>query len=94
MALAAPVDELDPELERGLGGADEVGLLEAERPIELLDGGDGRFADTDGADLFRFHQLDRDAVPERIAFACCRHLVIQLELPGRRSETHRSIGCR
>ena len=73
MALAAPIDELDAELERGLGGADEVGLVEAEPAIELLDGRDGRFADTDGADLFRFHQLDREAVPERIAQPGRRH---------------------
>ncbi len=73
VALAAPVDELDPELEGGLGGPDEFGLVEAERMVEPAQRGNGGFADADGADLIRFDQLDPKALLERIAHPRRRH---------------------
>ncbi len=49
---AVPVAELDPQLERGLGAAHEVGLVQAELGVEIADMREGGLAHADGADLF------------------------------------------
>jgi hypothetical protein len=58
IAALVPADELDAELVGGVGGLDELALVDAE-PLDQRDERRyGRLADTDGAELFRFHQLD------------------------------------
>src|SRR5690606_27708689 len=51
LTLRAPVDELDAELERRLGAAHEVELVDAEHGVEAANRRQRRLADTDGADL-------------------------------------------
>ncbi|EGF91605.1 hypothetical protein ABI_30220 [Asticcacaulis biprosthecium C19] len=58
MSHPAPVDELDTQLETGIGLADELILVEAEQVIVHPDHRDGGFTDPDRADLFRFDQGD------------------------------------
>ena len=53
-----PVDELDAEFEARLRGADEFGLVDAERAVEFEDGRDRGLADADGADLLGLDELD------------------------------------
>jgi hypothetical protein len=56
VADVAPVLEFDAELEAGLGLADKVGAVQAQRVVVDADRGQGRLAHPDGADLGRFHQ--------------------------------------
>ena len=60
LAHAAPVHELDAELERGLGGADEIVFIEAQQTVEVQDVRDGGLADADDADRIGFDHLDPD----------------------------------
>jgi hypothetical protein len=55
LAQAAPVHELDAELEAALGLAHEVRFVDADHLVEALDHRDGRLADADDADLVRLH---------------------------------------
>ena len=60
-----PIFEADPELERRLGGAHEVGLVDPEQPIVGDERGDRAFADADGSDRIGFDQRQLDRLPER-----------------------------
>jgi hypothetical protein len=65
-ALSAPVDELDAELERSPGTADEFVLVEAQHLIELHDHRDGGFAHANGADRLGFDDQDLGSpLPQR-----------------------------
>ena len=54
----APVDELDPQLEGGLGGADHLHLIEPGQRVIVADRRDRRLAHADGSDLVGFDQGD------------------------------------
>ena len=58
VALATPVHELDAQLEAGHGAAHEVVFVDAQRLVELLDGGDGGLAHADGGNLVGLNQVD------------------------------------
>src|SRR5262249_45550761 len=58
IAEPAPIDELDAQLERALGPADEVVLIELQGAIELAQVRNRRLTDADRADLIRFDQAD------------------------------------
>ena len=53
-----PIDELDAKLEGSLCALHELGFVELDKLIVLLDGRDSRFANADGADRFAFDQLN------------------------------------
>src|SRR5688572_29515736 len=55
---SSPVDELDAELEGRLRLADEVVLVEAQHPVEVLDLRDRRLADAHRADFLGLDDLD------------------------------------
>jgi hypothetical protein len=61
LADPAPVDELDAELEGGIGRRHERRLVDAERLVERAQMRQRRLADADDADLLRFDQLDAAA---------------------------------
>src|SRR5215213_10211641 len=56
----APVDKLDPELERRLGGRDHLQRVDVGERKVIADVRDGRLADPDDPDLIRFYELDLD----------------------------------
>ena len=58
VTFAPPVHELDAELEGGLGLADELVLIDPQHVIEEHDGGDGRLAHADRADILGLDQGD------------------------------------
>jgi hypothetical protein len=61
LALGAPVTKLDAELEGAIGGAQELGLVNADPLVIFTQHGKGGLAHADDADLFRFDQFDRAA---------------------------------
>src|SRR5690606_18502969 len=61
VAEPSPVDELDAELDRPLGRAQELVLVEVEHGVEVDDRRDRRFAHSDRADRVRFDQRDSPA---------------------------------
>ena len=73
IAEARPVDELDAELEGGLGLPHELVLVELEHGIEHDDGRDGRLADAHRADFLRLDQRDRVAPLEHLGERRGRH---------------------
>ena len=58
VALAAPVNELDGQFDRGLGLAHEFGLVEPDHGVEIANGRHGRLAHANDADLGRLDQPD------------------------------------
>lgn len=58
VAQARPVEELDAELERALGCAQEIVLVDCKRGIEVAKVGDRRLADADRADRIGLDKLD------------------------------------
>ena len=58
IANPAPVTELDPEFEGGIGEGHQLAFVQAKALIEKAHMGQGGLADADGSDLFRFHQGD------------------------------------
>ena len=73
VADGAPVDELDTQLERALGGADELVLVDFQGRVEVLDVRNRRFTHTDGADFVRFDQLDPVLIAEQFGQRRRRH---------------------
>ena len=73
VADRAPVHELDAELERAARGAQELILVDAQNAIEGDDVRNRRLADTDDADLVRFHETNRARAPEVVRKCCGRH---------------------
>jgi hypothetical protein len=55
-----PVDELDAELERGVGRAHEFVFIEPEQPVEVQNLRDGGFTHADDADGIGFDDLNPD----------------------------------
>jgi len=51
-----PVLKRDAQLERGIGRAHELALINAEQLVKSPEGGDGCLPDAHGADLVGFHQ--------------------------------------
>src|SRR5437868_14121656 len=58
IAGMVPVAEFDAELEGCPGGAHELGLIQAEHVVELLDVGQRRLAHADDPDFVRFDEND------------------------------------
>ena len=58
LANMTPIVELDAELERAAGFANKLVFIEAENAIQAADLRDGRFADTNRTNRFRFNQRD------------------------------------
>jgi hypothetical protein len=58
VAAFVPADELDAQLEGGIGGLDEFAFVDAEALDQRDEGRHGRLAHADGAELFGLHQLD------------------------------------
>ena len=74
VADAAPVDELDAELERAAHRAHELDFVDAQRFIEGAQVRHRGFADADDADVFRLDELNRAAAAlERVREAGRRH---------------------
>ncbi|PAV70131.1 hypothetical protein WR25_17275 [Diploscapter pachys] len=58
IADRAPVAKFDAELERACGRREELVFVDPQHPVEIQQRRDGRFADADRTDLFRFDQRD------------------------------------
>src|SRR3982751_7122145 len=71
MAGAEPLGEFDAELERRVGAAEEIGLVEAKADDQVMDLRDRRFADPDRSDLIGFDERDGGAVAEKANEGCC-----------------------
>ncbi len=56
VAITAPVDEIDTQLERAIGIAHELDFIDTQEVVEILDLRQGRFTDTDGAYFIGFDQ--------------------------------------
>src|SRR6185503_16844803 len=69
---ARPVHELDAELERALGLADEIVLVEAEHRVEGVDGRNGGLAHADAAYLLGLYQTDAARTRTKRARKCRR----------------------
>ena len=57
---ASPVAELDSELVSGIGGANEIALVDLEESVEQVDLRYRGLADADGADLVQFDELNSE----------------------------------
>src|SRR5260221_1264298 len=68
-----PIDELNAELERALGTPHELGFVELDQLIVLLDGWDGCFANSNGPDGFTLDQIDVVQTLEQLAEQRCGH---------------------
>jgi hypothetical protein len=55
---SAPIPKLDPQFESRLRLADEIVFVDPKELIERADRRDGRFTDTDSADLGRLNNSD------------------------------------
>jgi hypothetical protein len=73
VADIAPVLELDARLDGRVGSRHEFLLVDVDQPMEGEQGGNGGFADTDRADVVRFHQGDVDAFAKRARERCGCH---------------------
>ncbi len=71
--LFLPVVEQDAELEGRLGGAHELGLVDAEQTIEGDERRNGRFPHPDRADGVGFDQGDADRLAKRTGDGSGRH---------------------
>src|SRR3954470_12813124 len=58
IAEARPIDELDAQLERGLGARHELALVDADASVEEADVRQRGLADPDDADLARLDEPD------------------------------------
>src|SRR5690606_2659798 len=56
VADPAPIDEFDPQLERAVGGAQKLVLVDIQHAIEMDDGRNGRFTDADCSDRIAFDE--------------------------------------
>ncbi len=62
LALPVPVDELDPELDRGRCLSQEFPFVDAEATVEQADLGDRGFAHADGSNGIRLDERHRDLI--------------------------------
>ena len=70
---AAPVDELDAELEGAAHRADEFDFVDLQRVVERAQVRHGRLAHADRADVFGLDELDGALALERVREAGGRH---------------------
>ncbi len=73
MAFAAPAIERDAELEAAFCLAQELGLVDAQRLVEMANLWDRRFANSDRADCCAFDQLDPVVRRQEPGQQCRRH---------------------
>jgi hypothetical protein len=65
IAHVCPVDEFDAEFERRIGGPHHLLLVQSDFLVEIANGGNRRFADADGTDVFRLDQSNAAALSLR-----------------------------
>ena len=73
IAQVGPVHELDAELERAVDGSQELGFVQLEQQVEILDVGNRGLADADGADHLGLDQLDADLLAKGLRQRGRRH---------------------